>query len=281
MRRLTAIGTIGAFIILGSVACSDDEGPRREPAVPAAALKQVTLPDQPVALVDVISRQVKSARTLHAHVVISAATSQKEQEKVTAQVRTDAPSPTAQMTIIESDKAKPTTTEAVVTDGVIYTRVDGVEQAPGKPWIRLSRQDLSNPQLGPFARVFSTIYNETEKSLREVSADTGLALVRNGTLTRPVGTDAVNGVQVQHYTGTTKTAAMAAADPSFDQMAKAGLPEVSWQLWVDDKGLPRKFEATLLSPAGVKATHTASYERWGEPVLIKTPPATQVATLSG
>jgi hypothetical protein len=282
MRRFAAIGVTGVFIIMGSAACSGAEGPKgKQSAAPASVLKPVTLPDQPAALVDVISRQVKAARTLHARLIVSATTGrEQEQEKVTAQVRTDTPSPSAQMTIIESDKAEPTTTEAVVTDGVIYTRVEGVEQAPGKPWIRLSRQDLSNPQLGPFAKVFATIYNETEKSLREVSADTGLALVRNGALTGTPGAETLDGTQVRRYTGTTKTATMTASDPTFGQMAKNGLAELSWRLWVDDKGLPRKFEVTLLTPTGTRTLHTATYTRWGDPVLIKAPPAAQTATLN-
>ncbi|MBC6456729.1 hypothetical protein [Actinomadura sp. HBU206391] len=281
MRRFAAIGITGVLIVMGSAACSGDDKPKeKQTAAPVAALSPVTLPDQPAALVDVISRQVKAARTLHAEIVVSAtAGDRQQQEKVTAQVRTDTPSPSAQMTIIESDKAEPTTTEAVVTDGVIYTRVEGEEQAPGKPWIRLSRQDLSSPELGPFAKVFTTIYNQTEQSLREVSADTGLALVRNGAFTGTPTTEPLDGAQVRRYTGRTKTATMA-TDPTFDQMAKNGLAELSWRLWVDDKGLPRKYEVTMLTPQSTKVLHTASYTQWGGPVLIKAPPAAQVATLN-
>ena len=43
---------------------------------------------------------------------------------------------------------------------------------------------------------------------------------------------------------------------------------------------PRKFEVTLLNPTDTRTLHTAIYTRWGEPVLIKAPPAAQTATLT-
>jgi hypothetical protein len=189
-------------------------------------------------------------------------------------VRTDGATPSAQLTVTQSG-----TTHAVVMNGVIYARAEGTEFEPGKPWCRLSRQEIEAAQLGPMARILTTIVDGVEKSMGEISTDTGLSLARNGKLTKDPVKEQLNGVTVHRYEGTTATSAMPGQE--FQKMNSGGLKQIPWTLWVDDKGLPHKYTVALLNKQSAKVTSTVTYSKWGAPVSIQLPPANQVATLQG
>ncbi|MFC9972709.1 hypothetical protein ACFVH6_17650 [Spirillospora sp. NPDC127200] len=284
MRRLTAV--IGILTAFGASACSGDDRPAPKPAAtasptrpptPAAALPSVTLPDRPAELVEVLGKQVRAAGTVHAELRSTGGQGdQKIDERINAQLRTNVTPPQAQLTIVDTDPEQPGTTEAVISGGTVYTRVDGAEQAPGKPWVRLARQDAANPEVGPLGKVLAGTLNEVDKALGELAADTGLAIVRGGAFKGAPKNETVEGVAVHRYQGGTRTADLAGRDKSFEAMSKLGLKEVAWTLWVDDKGLPRKFEADLATPQKMRVRQTVSYRRWGEPVIITVPPADKV-----
>lgn len=271
--------------LAGTAACTGkDEGgsppkaARTAPQpVPAARLAAVDLPVDPAALVDVITRQAGKAGTVRAeHTATSAEGGKKVVQKIHAQLRTGVRPPSAQMTIVDEDPSDPGTTEAVLLDGIIYTRVDGEEQAPGKPWARLSRQDAKNPELKPFAALLTGLIDEVEQALSQMTADTGLALVRNGTFKGAPAQEALGGVQVRRYSGSTPAAKVAASDPAYKALAKVGLKAVTWTLWVDGKGLPQKFQVQYDTSQALRGAQTVTYSRWGEPVLIQAPPANKV-----
>jgi hypothetical protein len=267
-------------ISITTAGCTDDKskvtgantakGTATAPAT--ATVGPVTLPKDPTGLVATIGRQVRTARTLHAEVVTTASDGSKEEAG--GDLRTDAPSPTAQLKITQSGA-----THAVVVNGVIYARTEGTEFEPGKPWCRLSRQEIEAARLGPMAKILTTIMDGVEQSLREVSADTGLLLVKNGKFTKEAATEQMNGVGVHRYEGTTATSVMPGQE--FQKMNSSGLKEVPWTLWVDDKGLPQKYTVSILNRQDAKAAVTVTYSRWGVPVNIQPPPANQVATLQG
>lgn len=273
-----------SLLVAGLAACSSGGAAKPGKSVtastsqPAVSIGTVSLPDQPGPLVDTIGRQVKTARTMHADVQVASADGGTRLEQLSADVRTDLDSPMAAITV--HDGTQPTT-YAVVTNGIVYSKTDGEEQEPGKPWAKLTRDDL--PGLGDTAagKLLKTILDQTDEALREVSGDTGLNLVRHGTFSGTATTEAVNGVQAHRYMGTTKTADMVSSDASYQQMVSAGLSKLSWTLWVDDRGLPAKFVVTLGTKDNKQAVHTASYTGWGKPVKIEIPAAGQVASVTG
>lgn len=57
------------------------------------------------------------------------------------------------------------------------------------------------------------------------------------------------------------------------------MKEVAWMLWVDGKGLPRKFQTDYTTPQGMKGSQTVTYRSWGEPLIIQAPPAGKVHTI--
>ncbi|MEO3822511.1 LppX_LprAFG lipoprotein [Actinomadura sp. B10D3] len=290
--RLLAV-TVGAVLVVGGLAgCSggSDKGERpkggpaaerQAPPTPAASLAAVTLPGQPGPLVDLVARQSRSAGTVHAEIYTTGGEgAQKVDEKTTAQMRTGVRSPSAQLTIVDANPSEPSTTEAIVTGGTVYTRVDGQEQAPGKPWVRLSRQDASNPELKPFAKLLTGMLDSVDQALAQLSTDTGLALVRNGSFKGEARTEKLDGVPVHFYSGTTPASSMKKTDPAFAALSQIGVGDIPWRLWVDDKGLPRKFQVDVATQ-GTKTVHAVTYKQWGEPLTIEAPPAAKVHILGG
>lgn len=288
--RLLAV-SVGAALVLGGLSgCSggSDEGgrpkggpstERQAPPTPAASLASVSLPGQPGPLVDLIGRQSRSAGTVHAEIYTTGGEgAQKVDEKTTAQMRTGVRSPSAQLTIVDANPSDPSTTEAIVTGGTVFTRVDGQEQAPGKPWVRLSRQDAANPELKPFAKLLTGMLDGVDQALAQLSTDTGLALVRNGSFKGAAGNEKLDGVAVHSYTGTTPASSMKKSDPAFDALSQIGVKDIPWRLWVDDKGLPRKFQVDV-ETQGTKTVHVVTYKQWGEPLTIEAPPAAKVHIL--
>ena len=81
------------------------------------------------------------------------------------------------------------------------------------------------------------------------------------------------------YEGATATAAMPGEE--FKAMNGAGLKQIPWTLWLDDRGLPHKYTTALHDKRGEQVRITVTYSKWGVPVDIKPPPADQVATLRG
>ncbi|WP_157420518.1 hypothetical protein [Actinomadura kijaniata] len=289
MRRVTAVLS-ALLLVVGGAGCTGEEkpgknspaakkssAPQRPDPTPAVRLATVNLPSEPGPLVDVVARQVRAAGTVR--VELTTTGEQKSggtEERTVAQLRTNASPPEAQLTIVDKDPEEPGTTEAVVTGGIIYTRVDGQEQRPGKPWVRLSRQDASNPELGPFAKLLTTMVDEVEKTLGELSSDTGLNVVRKGTFKGEPTSETVEGAATRRYQGTTKTADLKGGGKGVEAMTRLGLKEIAWTLWLDDKGLPRRFEAGLATPQGMKVRQSVTYRQWGDQVSITTPPADKV-----
>ncbi len=79
-------------------------------------------------------------------------------------------------------------------------------------------------------------------------------------------------------------AALAAASSAYaaDASARPGTLVVSWQLWVDPKGLPARLVteyADLKAPLGATTWKSdITFSAWGEPVTLAKPPAKLVTT---
>ncbi|MEO5877117.1 MAG: hypothetical protein ABIS86_17730 [Streptosporangiaceae bacterium] len=247
-------------LALGLTGCSGESPAPQDPpssaVPPTAQFGSVTLPEDPGPLVDTITKQVKAAGSVHADIVSG-------DERGSADLRTDSVLPMMTVTI---NDASPT--HAVVLGGVVYARTEGSEVEPGRPWARLVRQEIPTaPQ--EVAAMLTTLLNQIEQALKQVSADTGLGLVRDGVFTRDASSEKLDGVPVRRYDGTTSGEKL----PD-KKVAKSGLDGIGWTLWVGEDGLPRKFSASLKS-----AVSTVTYSKWGSPVTVAAPPANQVSSL--
>lgn len=189
----------------------------------------------------------------------------------------------ATLRTVQTGGTEPGVTETVVVGDTVYTRVEGSEHAPGKPWLRIGRQDLSGTDLGPTRAGFEQVYNESLQAVQGATAGTDLAALANGKVTKDPVAETLEGVAVRRYIGETGTKEMAdqTDDAQLRELAKAGVRKVPWTIWVDTKGLPRRFTMTLTIPDTGTITSNVTYSGWGDVITVTAPPTAQVATLGG
>ncbi|MFA1545092.1 hypothetical protein [Actinomadura chokoriensis] len=287
MKRAVPLAVLVAAGVLAA-GCSGDAEPKAgtspsrqaaspPPAPAPATVGAVTLPDDPAGLVTTVGRQIKAARSFHVQLVSTGTDG--SAVRADGDVRTDTATPSALLKVSDGG-----TTHAVLLDGVIYVRNEGEEVEPGRPWARLARKDIGavrpsgdpGPQISKQAddleKTLRTLLDGVDEAFREITADTGLALVRSGSLTKKPVKDRVNGQDARRYDGTTASGAVG-GDPALKALDSGGIDKLPWSLWVDDKGLPQKFTVSMAGKARLEATYT----RWGTPVTIQAPPANQVA----
>jgi hypothetical protein len=287
-----------AAVVLVTPACSGDSGnaggkngdrgggtgagspPAKAPGAAVPLPGPVELPEKSAELGAVIARQVQAATWVRASVTYTASAGAGETvARLDARMRTS-PGPTeALLTAVDTEDGKRSTTQAIMTGGLYFTRVEGQDQVKGKPWLRLSHTELNNAQLGPFTTIFTGVLTKLENEIKKMSADSGTELVGRGSFKGSPAEDTVDGVKVRRYKGTTDTEKMAEADPDYSKMAGLGLKEIPWTLWLADNGLPYRFEATI-GRGDTTVDASTSYSGWGQPVTIKPPPPAQVATVA-
>jgi LppX_LprAFG lipoprotein len=292
--RGVGVGIALAVVLFGAVACSGGEaktggngaggkgggagGSGNTAAVPLPG--PVTLPEEPGELGDVVQRQVQAARWVRAAVTYTARTGGGGTvAQLDARMRLGPGPPEALLKAVDNEGGKTNTTHAIMTGGLYFTRVEGEEQAKGKPWLRLSHTELNNGQLGPLAGLFTGVLSKLESEIQKLSVDSGTALVRNGKFKgEPVIENAGN-LKLHRYQGSTDASAMAKLDPDYKAMAQRGFKEIPWTLWVADNGLPHKFRATV-GRGETTVDAVTTYSGWGQPINVKPPPADQVATVA-
>jgi hypothetical protein len=250
-------------------------------------LPDVELPRDAAGLATVLGRQIQAAQSVRfsADTTTRSTAGKTATLELTGVVRRPAGGQQGVATLrtAQTGGSNPGVTETVVVGDTVYTRVEGEEHAPGKPWLRISRQDLTATDLGPTREGFEQVYNESMQAVQEATAGTDLAALAGGKVTKDPVEETLEGVTVRRYVGETGTAKMAdrTGDTQLRELAKAGVRTVPWTIWVDSKGLPRRFTMTMTIPGTGTITSRASYSGWGEQLFVTAPPAAQVAALGG
>ena len=158
-----------------------------------------------------------------------------------------------EMQIAMSDPSTGQDMAMVLSEGSMY-----VQMAP-KQFVRY---DLDDPT-GPLAGV------SDQMDPRQL-IDTFEKGVSSATY---VGTEQVDGEEMERYAVIIDTAAMLEGS---DVPEGAAPGEASFDLWFDGDGLFRRMKGDLGAESG---TFEATYDNWGEPVSIKTPPKSQIVEL--
>jgi hypothetical protein len=152
----------------------------------------------------------------------------------------------------------------------------------GKPWAKI---DLSS--MGSLGSAFSSMLDSAKNTDPTQQLQ---PLLASGNLHK-VGTETVDGVQADHYSGTVDPAtafnsSAAAANLTPDQVAQikslmqaGGVTGETIDVWVASSGLPvRESVSSNTSAGAVKADLHMS--GWGQPVSVSAPPADQVGDFS-
>lgn len=161
--------------------------------------------------------------------------------------------------------------EVTVVDDIGYLKSPLLRPEPAKPWLRIdpAGDDFAARLLGP-------ALDQLRDSADPRTTFTG---VEAATKVQAAAPDTVDGRPVTRYEIRllTEHAARIAPDEQqrtrFQQAAKAGVEELSYQLWVDERRIPVRFSSTREVAQAGEVSLTSTYREWGEPVDIAPPPA--------
>lgn len=160
--------------------------------------------------------------------------------------------------------------KVVYIDKVMYMGGDTFkEMAGGKPWIKIdpSADDAMSKMMGPMlSQMESAMANPTEQ-LKDVEGVTGtVTKVENGVTTYEVK---LSKEQLAEMVKKQATSMPGVTDEALKQMPDG----VSYEMSFDAEGLPQTVTTDL---AGQKLV--MKYSKWGEPVTVEAPPASEVGT---
>ncbi|GAA4866092.1 hypothetical protein [Saccharopolyspora rosea] len=161
-----------------------------------------------------------------------------------------------------------------IVDGVGYLRTPLIRPEPDKPWLRISSdgQDFA-------AKLLSPALDQLHEA---VDPHATFAGVESATRIADRAPDTVDGRPATRYELRiiTAQAARTAPDPQqrqrFRKAAESGEPELGYQLWLDDHGLPVKFTAAQRVAQAGDVSLTSTYRDWGTRADISTPPADEI-----
>ncbi len=171
----------------------------------------------------------------------------------------------------------------VLVGNTIYMKIPQLSSMlGGKPWAKLDMSALGS--LG------SSVQSMLDSAKNTDPTQQLEPLLASGDL-RKVGTETVDGVQADHYSGTVDAAtafdsSAAAKNLTPDQVAQlkslmktAGVTTETIDVWVASSGLPvRETVSSNTATGAVKVDLHMS--GWGQPVSVSAPPADQVSDLS-
>jgi hypothetical protein len=152
----------------------------------------------------------------------------------------------------------------VLVDKAFYIQGAGISSDPAKPWVKI---DISDPN-NPFAQLFDA--SNPANFTAYLEGVTGF---------QDKGIETVDGVEARHYSVTVDTAKMLAANPAFkgQDVSSLGLPdEVTSEVYVNGDNLPVEISVAM----GSAGSFEAHFSKYGEPVDVKAPPASQVSEFS-
>lgn len=285
MRRFSAFA-LTAAVALAVAGCSgktDTPGGGSPRPSGTTTLAKVKLPDDPDALADLASKQIR--RMTSVRMTAKASLGDVDTGTITASLGRSGSSPAASLRFEEAPKGTLEIVRGIMIGNTFYFRDLNNDAAPGKPWVRLSTTDLKDPRLAEVSRVFRTAVSELAGAIKQATGASDLNNIRPGKLTAKPEADTVDGAAVRRYEGRTELAKLSGGGSGQDEqilaeLQKHGAKSFPWKLWVDHSGLPRKFSVSL--KLGERGTFRAEsrYSNWGAPVEVKAPPDNQVTGLA-
>ncbi len=162
--------------------------------------------------------------------------------------------------------------EARIVGGIVYLKGAGalIGQSGGKTWVKIDLTDASNPLGSMLSQITDSVGPGQFSDLLK-----GLS-----TVTR-IGPETVDGVATTRYQVSVDTSKLGSKlgstlglDPS--QLSGAKIPKtISYDVWLDSGSRPVK-----LSMGTGEVGLDLHFSKWGEPVHVVAPPASQVSTFS-
>lgn len=277
--RALALTVATALAVAG---CSGKPSANGSPSA-APTLAKVSLPDDPAALADLITKQIRRMPSVKVTATTSLGTT--NAGTITASLGHSGTTPAASLRFEEAPSGTLEVVQGMMIGDTFYMRDLNNDAAPGKPWLRLSTADLKDPRLGETSKVFQTAVGQIAGAIKQATGESDMANIRPGKLTAGPVDDTVDGTKVRRYEGTTELAKLSGTGrDEQDQQVQAvleknGVKSFPWKLWVDHSGLPHKFSVSMTIAERGTFTAQTTYSDWGAPVEVKAPPSNQVAGL--
>lgn len=162
-------------------------------------------------------------------------------------------------------------TQVVLLDGVMYMGGDDyVELTGGKRWIKIDPEgkDMMSQMAGPMLEQMGSAFGNPAEALKAYEG-------AKGTVTKVEDGAVTYSVKLTKEQLAAGVKAQAAGIPGITDKALEQLPDgVTYEMKLSDEYLPM----TLQTDLGKGDKMTMIYSRWGEPVDIKAPAASEVGT---
>ncbi|PSL06904.1 hypothetical protein CLV30_102293 [Haloactinopolyspora alba] len=166
----------------------------------------------------------------------------------------------------------------VLLDEVVYLN-SSQEMVPGKPWVRIDPEQ-EQKGVAAFLRLMARQMIQSSDPTRTLGDYEKAARIVAAEPESVDGTETVrHDVEVDLKTladvvedGTDKLLIQTSVD--------MGVETVKYSMWVDGRDLPMKVETESMSPQGEPVNSTLTYDGWGDPVEIETPPDAKTADVS-
>lgn len=282
MKRSLIVFAVVATI--GVSGCTGSAHPNASGSPQAAqTLAKVRLPDDPSALADLTTRQIRQMTSVR--MTATSKLGGNDAGTITASLGHSGDLPAASLRLEDASTGTLKVIQGMMIGSTFYMRDLNSDAAPGKPWLRLSTSELGDPRLRDVSKFFRSAISQLAGAVKQATGTSDMASIKPGRLTARPADDTLGGVHVRRYEGTTRLAKLAGDHDAQDQkllgyLQKAGMTSFPWKLWVDQTGLPRKFSVSL--KIGKRGTFQAdaAYANWGAPVDVKAPPANQTTGLA-
>lgn len=164
--------------------------------------------------------------------------------------------------------------QLTVVDGVGYLKSPLLRPHPDTPWLEITPD---GPDFA--ARLFSPALDQLHDATDPRQAFTGIEPTVRIAARTP---DTVDGRPATRYELRVVTASAADTTPDPGQASRlraqhsSGHGELTYQLWIDERGLPARFAATQDIAQAGQTTLTTTYTDWGTPVHVAPPPADKI-----
>ncbi len=173
------------------------------------------------------------------------------------------------------------TMSMVFVENVFYIKLPQ-ELEPGKSWVKIDTNDENDP-------IAKALGGMTEQMSKNADPRAALAeFEKSGEITDSKE-ETLDGQKTTHYTITVDVEKMAAnqTDPTMksalEESIKNGMKDFPVDIWVNEDDLPVRVKMDMPAPdptgSGTDATvkMQMDYTKWGEPVEINAPDASEVA----
>jgi hypothetical protein len=164
----------------------------------------------------------------------------------------------------------PQQVELSIINGIGYLKSPMLLPEPGKPWLQVTRDghDVGTQLLSP-------ALEQLKEAIDPREAFSG---IEQATKIQSSAPEQVDGKPTTRYDLRVLTARAAEIAPDPQQRvrlrnaAEHGHPELGYQLWVDESGLPVRFAATQDVAQAGQISLTSGYRDWGVHTAIQPPP---------